>query len=677
MNSSIIPALTFLDDGGQVGALMRLHDWSKSPLGLPYFWPQSLRSVVGVLLNSKFPMHVAWGGELGLLYNDAYAQILGEKHPSALGSRFHDVWPEVWAHILPSIEQSLQGQASYHDNVRLTLNRSGYNEQAWFTFSYSPIRAENGEVGGIFCTVMETTEQVLAERHRAEEINRLQLLFQQAPSFIAVLHGPNHVFEIANDAYCRLIGHRNVLAQPIREVLPELEGQGFFEHLDQVYATGEAFFGNELPVVLQRFPDDESQECFVSFIFQPTLDHRGNVTGVFVEGTDVTESVSTRLSLQRSESELKESNRRKDEFLAMLAHELRNPLAPIATAAALLKLGSLDEDRLRKVSKIITRQVEHMTELVDDLLDVSRVTRGLVTLQEEVLNISSVLADAVEQVRPSMEAKQQHFTEQVPEEHLFVTGDRTRLIQILSNVLNNASKYSPDGGQISLRVIADKAHVMVTVEDDGIGISADLLPHIFDLFTQAERSADRSQGGLGLGLALVKNLIELHGGKVSAHSAGVGEGSQFTVWMPRTHATNITLEADARVSMSSCETIRKVLVVDDNADAAETLKLLLEAKGHEVFTANLAHDALIIARQTSPDILFLDIGLPDMDGYELARRLRNIPETVGSSLVAVTGYGQLQDRERATEAGFDHHFVKPAKAADVLNVLLKTEFQKS
>ncbi|WP_305824889.1 hybrid sensor histidine kinase/response regulator [Massilia brevitalea] len=618
-------------------------------------------------------MFVAWGSELGFLYNDAYAEILDEKHPSALGNRFQDIWAEIWNDILPSIEQALYGQASFHDNMPLTLNRKGYDEQAWFTFSYSPVRAESGEVAGMFCAVMETTEQVLAERHRAEELNRLQLLFQQAPSFIAVLRGPNHVFEIANDSYCQLVGHRDVLGQPIRKALPELAGQGFFRHLDQVYTTGEPFFGNELPVVLQRSSNDEFEERFVSFIYQPTLDHRGNTTGVFVEGNDVTESVKVRLALQQSESQLKESHRRKDDFLAMLALELRNPLAPIATAAALLKLSTLDESRVRKASEVITRQVEHMTELVDDLLDVSRVTRGLVTLQQETINISSVVADAAEQVHSLMETKRQHFIVHVPDEQLFVRGDRTRLIQVVSNILNNAAKYTPEGGHITLRVAVDDAHVAVTVDDDGSGIPPTLLPHIFDLFTQAERSADRSQGGLGLGLALVKSLVELQGGKVSALSAGLGEGSRFTVRMPRAAATNFLPKRSASMDEAPCTATKRVLVVDDNKDAAETLKLLLEAAGHEVFTANFAHEALTIARETSPEILFLDIGLPDMEGYELARRLRGLPETAHSLLVAVTGYGQPKDSERGIEAGFDHYLVKPAKAADVRSLLLRTE----
>jgi signal transduction histidine kinase/CheY-like chemotaxis protein len=670
MSPSLAPAFPFLSNGGKTGAFMRAHDWSQSPLGPVDSWPQSMRAIVGMLLNSKFPMFMAWGPELGFLYNDAYAEILGDKHPSALGRRFQDIWAEIWDDILPSIEQAMQGHASYHENLPLTMNRKGYEEETWFTFSYSPVRDESGEVAGMFCAVTETTEYVLAERHHAQELARLQELFQQAPGIIAVLRGPNHIFEIANDSYCSLVGHRDMLGKPIREALPELANQGFFELLDQVYATGQPFFGNEVPVMLQRQPNCALEQRFVNFIYQPTIDHRGNITGIFVEGSDVTEAVKIHRALQESENELRTANRRKDEFLAMLAHELRNPLAPIATAAALLRLGALDEARVRKTSEVITRQVNHMTELVDDLLDVSRVTRGLVTLQEETLSIGMVLADSVEQVRSLLDMKRQHFTVQIPEEQYFVRGDRTRLIQVFSNILNNAAKYTQQNGNVVLKVIGDTENVEVIVEDNGIGIAPALLPHVFDLFTQGERSPDRSQGGLGLGLALVKSLLALHRGRIRAYSDGTGEGSRFTVWLPRVMTTDLPSEHHEESAFPSA-TMTQVLIVDDNKDAAETLQLLLEAVGHQVLIAHNAHDALLIARQTSPAVLFLDIGLPDLDGYELACRLRALPETTRSSLVAVTGYGQPEDRERATKAGFDHHLVKPAKLAEVLSLFPK------
>lgn len=652
---------------------MRANDWTQSPLGPPHLWPQSFRSIVGLLLNSKFPMFVAWGPELGFVYNDAYAEILGDKHPTALGKRFHDIWYEIWDDIEPSIAQAMQGQASYHRNRPLTLYRKGFDEVAWFTFSYSPVRDESGQVAGMFCAVTETTEQVLAERHRAEEVERLRELFQQAPGIIAVLREPNHIFEIANGAFLQLVGHRHILGKPVREALPELMGQGFFELLDKVYKTGEPYIGHEIPVMLQRHPHAPLEERFVNFVYQPTIDHRGNIAGIFVEGSDVTEAVKAHRALQESENELKQANRRKDEFLAMLAHELRNPLAPLATAAELLKLSALDADRVRKTSDVIARQVEHMTELVDDLLDVSRVTRGLVTLQQETLSLRSLLADATEQVGSLMEIKRQDFSVDVPDEQFYVRGDRTRVIQVFSNILSNAAKYTPQEGHIALRVTGHDAQVEISVEDDGIGIAPTLLPHVFEPFTQAERSPDRSQGGLGLGLALVENLLKLQGGRISAYSAGPGKGSRFTVWLPRVMAPASPPPQLQETPPIATAGKTRVLVVDDNKDAAEMLRLLLEAAGHETFIAHAAKDALEVAQRTSPAVLYLDIGLPDMDGYALARQLRGLQETAQSLLVAVTGYGQPQDKQRAQEAGFDHHLVKPVKLDDVLRLLPERE----
>jgi signal transduction histidine kinase len=647
--------------------MMRDHDWSNSPLGRPDSWPQSLRAIVSMMLNSKFPMFVAWGAELGFLYNDAYAHILGNKHPSALGGRFQEIWSEIWADILPIIEQALDGHAVYYENLPFTMNRNGHDEKTWFTFSYSPVRDEDGQVGGMFCACTETTEQVLAEQHRAQELMRLQQLFQQAPGIIAVLRGPTHIFDIANEAYLRLVGHRDPHGKPVREALPELSGQGFFELLDGVYATGRPYIGNEVPVKLQRRSDCELEERYINFIYQPTYDHRGSITGIFVEGSDVTESVKVHRALQKSEGELRAANRRKDEFLAMLAHELRNPLAPIASASALLRISPKNEALVRKSSEVITRQVEHMTELVDDLLDVSRVTRGLVTLQLETLSLGSVLEVAVEQVRPLVEVKEHKLVVQLPDVDLFVMGDRTRLIQVFSNILNNAAKYTPQYGRIALRVVADNDQVEVVVEDNGIGIAPSLLPDIFTLFTQAERSPDRAQGGLGLGLALVKSLVEMQGGRVDAHSDGPNEGSRFTIWLPRLASNESLGDLTSENCAAPGSTGTTVLVVDDNKDAAETLQLLLVEIGHNVFVAHSPEEALELAREVSPAVLFLDIGLPGMDGYELARRLRAHPATERSTFIALTGYGQANDRQNASDAGFNGFLVKPVMLDDVLN----------
>jgi PAS domain S-box-containing protein len=373
---------------------------------------------------------------------------------------------------------------------------------------------------------------------------------------------------------------------------------------------------------------------------------------------------------KRNELALREAERRKDEFLAMLAHELRNPLAPISAASDLLPFVSSKPDRVREASEIIGRQVRHMTGLIDDLLDVSRVTRGLVSLSKASQDMKAIVTDAIEQVRPLMESKRHHLSINLAPEPAPVRGDHKRLVQIVTNLLNNAAKYTPAEGNIHLRLEVSATHVVLLLQDNGIGIAPELQPQVFDLFSQAERKSDRSQGGLGIGLALVKSLIELHDGQVSCFSEGLGKGSAFTVRLPR-----LAQEADAVDRRQSNRNIKiqgeslKILVVDDNKDAAKTLCMFLEALGHKVAVETTAGKAQQRAQSEKPDICMLDIGLPDMDGNELARRLRAQPETTKAVLIAVTGYGQAQDKQESLAAGFDHHLVKPVDAAKLLAVI--------
>ena len=652
--------LPFLSGGGQMGAMMRAHDWSHSPLGHPRTWPQALRTTVGLMLNSKFPMFVAWGPELGFLYNDSYAIILGEKHPAALGDRFHDIWREIWDDIHPLIVRALKGESTYMDRLPLRMNRHGYDEDTWFRFSYSPVRDEDGTVAGMYCACVEMTGEVLAERYREQENQRLMGLFEQAPGIFAVLRGPNHVFEIANESYLQLIGRRELIGKPAREALPEVADQGFFELLDQVYQSGQPFVGHAVPVRVQREASAPLEERFVDFVYQPIRGPKGDVEGIFVEGSDVT-------MRKRVENELRAANRQKDQFLAMLAHELRNPLAPITTAAQLLQRGSLDPQRARHASDIIVRQAEHMTDLVNDLLDVSRVTRGLAEIEKEDLDVAAVVNGAIEQVRPLLDMKRHELRVEQWQQPLHVSGDRTRLVQVVSNILNNAAKYTPSGGQIALRVTSEGGEAVIAVSDNGQGIEPQVLPYIFDLFTQAERTPDRSQGGLGIGLALVKSLVALHGGRVAAFSQGPNKGSEFVIRLPLLSSSEA--QETRQPPDQANEGAVRVLVVDDNADAAQMLATLLEAHGHLVSVEYDGTSGLARALRERPEVMLLDIGLPDMDGHELARRLRSSPETANAMLIALTGYGQSEDRERARQAGFDRHLVKPADLSELLRIL--------
>jgi len=293
--------LAVLADGGEMGERIRAFDWASTPLGAPAGWPQALKTAVGILLSSKFPMFLAWGPELRFLYNDAYIDVLGGKHPAALGHAFEDIWAEIWSDIHPLVQRALAGEATYWDNLPLLMTRKGYEEQTWFTFSYSPLRGDTGAVEGMFCACVETTDTVLAERRRVSEAERLRQLFDHAPSFMAVLRGPDLAFEMMNSSYLQLVGHRDLVGKPVREALPEVEGQGFFEILDEVYRTGEAFAGRGMTIQLQREPGAPAEERRVDFVFQPITGPDGAVTGIFAEGYDVTERHVAELALRESE----------------------------------------------------------------------------------------------------------------------------------------------------------------------------------------------------------------------------------------------------------------------------------------------------------------------------------------------------------------------------------------
>lgn len=294
-------SLSFLADGGEMGERMRAFDWSCSPLGPPESWPQALKTAIGIVLSTKFPMFVAWGGELRFLYNDAYVEILGNKHPFALGHAFEDIWAEVWEEILPIVERAVAGEASFHENVPFTLTRRGFPEQTWFTFSFTPLRDEMAGVGGMLCTVIETTATVLAGHARLNETERLRQLFDNAPGFMAVVRGPDHVFEMANSSYQILVGRTDLIGKPVREAIPEVEGQGLFEALDKVYRSGEPFSGRSVAISLQREPGAPREERLLDFVFQPIFDAQGEVSGIFADGYDVTERRTAEQALQESE----------------------------------------------------------------------------------------------------------------------------------------------------------------------------------------------------------------------------------------------------------------------------------------------------------------------------------------------------------------------------------------
>jgi PAS domain S-box-containing protein len=511
---------------------------------------------------------------------------------------------------------------------------------------------------------IEAARQAEAERHR------LDALLQAVPVGIVVSDG-NGAIVLSNATHKHLWGEQHPDARNIDEFS---EWKGWWaDHSDRhgqrlashEWTTARILAGEAYPrdiVTIESF-DVPAVRRTVLITGAPIRTARGKIVGAVVAQMDIGDRI-------KAEDALRQADRRKDEFLAMLAHELRNPLAPIGAAAELLQMMKLDEQQVRQTSQIIGRQVNHMTSLVDDLLDVSRVTRGLVKMDHAPLDVSQIVADAIEQATPLIRERRHHLAMHLTPDAAMVQGDKKRLIQVLANILNNAAKYTPEGGHIQMRTAVRDAHVLIEVSDDGIGMAPDLVSRAFDLFAQAERTSDRSSGGLGLGLALVRSLVELHHGTVTCESEGIGKGSRFTICLPRLAAQDRHGAAryNDGVSQTQMQPLR-ILVVDDNVDAAAMLAMLLEAFGHTVLVEHGARRALERARIEAPQVCLLDIGLPEMDGIELAQRLRVQPETARCVLIAVSGYGQDQDRAETLAAGFDHHLVKPVNTRALASIL--------
>lgn len=377
--------------------------------------------------------------------------------------------------------------------------------------------------------------------------------------------------------------------------------------------------------------------------------------GKLRSGIGTTEDITERKLV---EEKLSLADRRKDEFLAILAHELRNPMAPISSAVQLMKRQEITDSTLVLGLNIIDRQVVHMRHLLDDLLDVARIMQDKITLKTAPIKLIDIVNNALEISRPLIDARRQELIILQTLTPQWIEGDHVRLTQALSNLLNNAAKYSPEDAKITLRVLQDGDEAVIEVQDNGIGIDPDILPQIFELFIQVDHSLARSQGGLGIGLTLVRQLIEIHGGTVTAKSAGLGHGSLFTVRLPVVTIESVSTESILEKSAFAMPKLR-ILVVDDYADVIESMTLLLQTEGYEVETADCGMKALERAQTFQPDIVLLDIGLPDLNGYEVAKRLRLLPQTQHMILIALTGYGQVEDLEKSQSAGFDHHLLKP------------------
>jgi len=608
-----------------------------------------------------------------LAVNDAFLKASGRRRDDLVGVSLFAAFPAnpddpqdtgeaalraSLARALASGQPDTLPAQRYPIRVMLDNGETVFEERFWSAVS-TPILGAGGEVLCISHTTNDVTAQVRAAaamreseaRYRALTSATADVVYRMSPDWRGMR-------QLEGRGFLKDTLHHSQLW--LDEYIPAADQAPVHEAIEDAIR-------NKTPFQLEhRVRRLDGSEGWIFSRAVPMLDTDGEIHEWIGAASDISER-------KAAEEKLRDLDRRKDEFLAMLAHELRNPLAPIGAAAELLQRARLDESIVRRTSQIIGRQVAHMTGLVDDLLDVSRVTRGLVQLDHAAYDIRIILADAVEQLMPLIVARRQRIDLRAPPQAVLVSGDKKRLVQVLANLLNNAAKYTQEGGVLQLAAGVEGGQVRIEVIDNGIGMAPELVARAFELFAQAERSSDRSSGGLGLGLALVKSLVELHGGTVACESAGPGRGSRFTVCLPcvADAARGDSGPGDEQAGSSGRQPADglRVMVVDDNVEAAETLAMLLEADGHEVLVEHEALRALDRARHAAPQVCLLDIGLPEMDGNELAQRLRAQPETAGALLIAITGYGQESDRVRALAAGFDHHLVKPIDTDSLYGLL--------
>jgi PAS domain S-box-containing protein len=932
--------------GGKMGAMIRAFDWGKTCLGPMETWPLSLRVALELCLNSRFPILIWWGEELINLYNDAYAPMMGSRHPGGLGVSARELWREIWDDIGPQTEAVLlRGESTWNERRLLMLERNGYPEECYFTWSYSPILDGSGRAVGIFCAVTEETARVLAERERDQFAERYALqsrrfekmlssiqdlayvynlqgqfifankrlldiwgmtmeeaygktfadlnyppelaaklqrqiqqviqthqpvvdetmftdrrghtgyyeyiyspiigtdgeveaiagvtrelterkrveeererlsraiereranlaaIIEQSPAFIAVLRGPDHVYEMANERYYEIAGRRDLIGKTVRQAFPDIAGQGFYELLDQVYRTGQTFTGNEMPILL-TLADGTAVRRYARLVYQALRDGEQRISGIIVHGIDLTEMVESRQSLKEAEefhrftaeagrvgawnadldtmvarfsptmcelvgmppvqrtlkfeewfsrvspehqagmrdaisaaierdipyeyefqitmpdgsrrwlasrggvlrdaagkpsrlhgatvditdkrlhaeereallaserlarAQAEQANRAKDKFLAVLSHELRTPLSPVVMTIPAIESDAELPEKFREDMAMIRRNIELEVKLIEDLLDLSRIATGKLSLQTQSVNVHDLLRHVVQSSAIDAVNKRLALTESYRATNDRISGDPARLQQVFWNLIRNAIKFTPDGGRVWIRTAdsADGSRLIVEVEDSGVGIAPDVLPRVFDAFEQGEARVTRQFGGLGLGLAISKAVVEMHGGAIRADSPGRGEGATFRVEL-KTAPSEKTAAVSGGLSPAERPQSerRRILLVEDHPDTSRTMSRLLKSFGFAVRTAENVSMALQILDGEPFDVVVSDIGLPDATGYELMREVRRRHNIKG---VALSGYGMEEDIRKSHDAGFSEHLVKPIDIGQ-LQVVLK------
>ncbi|MFY9479051.1 MAG: ATP-binding protein [Aquabacterium sp.] len=701
----------------KLARMIRARDWADTGLGPIATWSDTLRTLVSSVLDSRFEMILLWGPQLLQIYNDAYARLMRDKHPTYLGRPTQDCWPEVWHFNAPIYERVMtQGDSVYLEDQPYRLQLDGGERVLSLSICYSPVRGPQGDILGVMVTLTDVSRRVQAEQALARDLqsmtrlNDLVARLVHAQDLDSALHevldaaislmdadkGNIQLFDAkhrtlrigaqrgfdeqflryfseVDDAHESACGRALRLGQ--RVVIPDIKHESASSTLRQVASEAGYQAVQSTPLLGQNGSPMGMLSTHWRLPTQPSghalrmLDLYARQAAQFIERSRIEHR------LRQTAEELRQASRAKDEFIAMLGHELRNPLAPIQIALHLMEMrGDTASQRERA---IIGRQVHHMTRLIDDLLDVARIIRGHVTLQPVPTELWQVVHRAVETASPLIEQRRHALALDVPPTGLRVMADPVRLAQVIANLLTNAARYTPQQGQIRVAAApGDNGDVVLSVIDNGMGISSKDLERVFDLFTQGSQGLDRSQGGLGLGLTIARTMATIHGGTLTAHSEGPDQGSRFDLTLPLMPAEDPDSPGHSDTPAGTPRGLGlAVLVVDDNEDAAHLLSDLLQSWGYATLVAHDGPSALQMLGSRQVDLGLLDIGLPVMDGYELAQTIHRLPRQGDTPLVALSGYGQEQDRRRSRESGFCEHLVKPVdieRLAQLLEGLRQT-----
>ncbi|RYX80882.1 PAS domain S-box protein [bacterium] len=563
----------------------------------------------------------------------------------------------------------------------------------WMVYVVFVVRDADGKTAALATVSRDITAKRQSEAEREEllrhlefERARLATVFQKVPAFVAIYRGANFVYEVVNPAYYQVVGHRELIGKPVLEAIPEIMGQGYIELLTGVFTTGQPYEGREVMVRLQREPNGPLEERFLNLLYQPLREPDGTISGVFSHGVDITEQVRARRVVEEARAEAEalrlqaeEANRLKDEFLATLSHELRTPLNAILGWSNLIQTGQLEPEDAQRGLATIERNARAQAQLIEDILDVSRMITGKMRLDVQSVDLARIIEEAINTALPATQAKDIRLQRVLDAGATTVAGDPARLQQIVWNLLSNAIKFTPKGGRVQIRLERVSSHIEIMVSDSGQGIAPHILPHIFDRFRQADSSSTRSHGGLGLGLAIVRHLAELHGGSIEAYSEGLGKGSVFTLKLPLVAVRQQTRE-ERRSHPTTDRPIEgelphldglHVLVVDDQEDTRIFLTVVLAKCGARVTAVASASEAFETLLELRPDVLLSDIGMPDEDGYSLIRRIRALPPEQGghTPATALTAFARAEDRIKALRSGFQSHIPKPVEPLELVTVI--------